>query len=287
MIVQHKPLGDLVVEETSLQFLKEVDANQVSLDAWKTEDYTNCFVEWLTSSNRNTIVGLKQYPHRAYSVGTMDSIQSFIHRHSRGRRIRYSQAEFVASKIISNHAHAVHATLESGPIEPGDAVVISLPFSGTGNEPEHFDLLMLDCARHNVPVLVDIAYYGISHGLIFNMTHPCITDITVSLSKPFVTQLRLGLRLTREFHDDLLQSCSDLKIYNRVSASVGIKLMNHFSHDWIVDKYLYHQKEICQQLNLAPSNTLTLAIGNSGDHQQFYRNGFYRVCITDELQQAV
>jgi hypothetical protein len=102
-----------------------------------------------------------------------------------------------------------------------------------------------------------------------------------------VTQLRLGLRLTREFHDDLLQSCSDLKIYNRVSTSVGIKLMNHFSHDWIVDKYLYHQKEICQQLNLAPSNTLTLAIGNSVDHQQFYRNGFYRVCITNELQQAV
>jgi TPP-dependent pyruvate/acetoin dehydrogenase alpha subunit len=93
--------------------------------------------------------------------------------------------------------------------------------------------------------------------------------------------------MTREYHDDLIQGNSDSKIINRIAAQVGIELMKKFPHDYIISKYREKGEEICRKLNLTPSNTLTLALGNEHDHKDFFRNGYYRVCITNELLQDV
>jgi hypothetical protein len=199
------------------------------------------------------------------------------------RRIRFSRAEFVASKIVSNHCQANWKFLEDGDLEPGDALVISFPFSGNGGAYPEWDMLIADCLKHNIPVLVDTAYYGISHNIHLDLTPECITDVVTSLSKPMNVQLRLGLRLSREYHDDLVQGNSDSKLINRIAAQIGIEIMKKFPHDYIISKYLEKNEKICQTLNLTPTNTITLAIGNQHDHKDFFRNGYYRVCITDEL----
>jgi hypothetical protein len=287
MLLAHLPLVDPEVQAEVERALHNIQLKDVLLDTWEIKDYINAVISWLESSSHNVIAGLEYYPHKAYCVGSIDGIQSFIHRHVTQRRIRFSRAEFVASKIVSNHAVAKWAFLEDDELREGDALVVSLPFSGNGSRYSVWNKLMEECQQLNIPVLVDMAYYGISHGIKFDLSPNCITDVVTSLSKPLNVQLRLGLRMTREYHDDLIQGNSDSKIINRIAAQVGIELMKKFPHDYIISKYREKGEEICRKLNLTPSNTITLALGNEHDHKDFFRNGYYRVCITNELLQDV
>ena len=286
MILSHKPLTDPVVEQELFRLLPLIRSEQVALNTWSTRTYTDSFIAWIKGGTHNQIQGLDQFGHVAYSTGAIEGITEFIHRHCRRRRIRFSCAEFVIDKIICNNAGADYLHLESGDIECNDAVLLSLPFAGNGGTHPDFDKIIAECNRLQVPVLLDVAYYGISHGMTIDLTQPCITDVTFSLSKPMITQLRLGLRITREYHDDVLQTNSDLKIYNRISAFAGVQLMQKFPCDYIISKYLDKQIEICKNLGIAPTPTVTLALGNEQDHKDFYRDGYYRICITNELLQG-
>jgi hypothetical protein len=84
----------------------------------------------------------------------------------------------------------------------------------------------------------------------------------------------------------MLQVNSDLKVYNRISAWIAVQLMKKFPCDYIISKYLDMQIDICNNLGISPSATVTLALGDDR-HKEFYRNGFYRICITNELLQKL
>lgn len=286
MIVSHAPLVDQDVLTTISDFFSNIRDVDVDLDNWDNQIYFSAFDNWIKNSHYNKFTGIDLFPYRAYGAGTIDGIQSFIHRHGMSKRIRFSRAEFVGSKIVCNHASFNWAFLEDGPISDNDAVVLSFPFSGNGNLYENCDQLLDYCDKLNVPVLIDAAYFGISHGITIDLSRPCITDVVFSLSKPFSTQLRLGYRITKQLFDDVLQLNSDSKIYNRYAVSAGIKLLNKFSHDWLIEKYHPIQQKICKEFNLTPSATVTLASDNLS-RPEFFRNGYYRVCITHELQQQV
>jgi hypothetical protein len=283
MLLSHMPLADPVIELKLFEIIKTITPAMTKIETWSTDSYINTFIEWLQDSKHNTITGFDKYPHKSYCIGAIDGIQSFIHRHCTSRRIRYSEAEFIGSKVISNHASAKSEHLENDIIRLDDAVVVSFPFSGNGGIYNGYTNLLNECTRLNVPVLLDLSYYGISYGLDFNLDHNCVTDVVFSLSKPMAaTQLRLGMRLTKEHHDDMVQVNSDLKIYNRIAVQTGIELLKEFSHEYLVNKYINKQIEICGSYDITPTPTLTLALGDAR-HAEFYRNGFHRICITKEL----
>lgn len=286
MILSHKPLTDGTVEQELFRQLSLVRPEQVALDNWSNTTYVDSFINWIKGGTHNQIQGLDEFAHSAYSHGAIAVIEQFINRHGGHRRIRFSQAEFVASKIICNNIGVEFLHLEAGPIESNDAVLISMPFAGNGGIWPGYHDMIGQCNQLNVPVLLDLAYYGISHGMNIDLTHPCIREVAFSLSKPLVTQLRVGLRLTKEHHDDMLQVNSDLKVYNRISAWIAVQLMKKFPCDYIISKYLDMQIDICNNLGISPSATVTLALGDDR-HKEFYRNGFYRICITNELLQKL
>ena len=283
MNIIHKPLNDLLVEANLFQKLASTTANTVNIDSWSNDEYVNCFVNWVNSSSSFNITGLDVFPYKAYCVGTTEGIQSFIQRHGHSRRLRFSKGEFAISKIICNYSKFNFSFLEDNELDSNDAVIISLPFSANGGIYPGYNDLIDQCNQLNIPVLLDLAYIGVSYGIDIDLTHQCITDVVFSLSKPMSAQLRLGLRIAKEYHDDVIQFNHEAKMFNRIAAKVGVELMNNFSQDYFVSKYRPIQEQICSILSLTPTNTLTLALGNEKNHKEFYRNGFYRICITDEL----
>jgi hypothetical protein len=279
----HKPLEDSAVRKRMFELLAHTTESDVADNSWKTENYTDAVISWMQDHPLNNLQGLDQFPHRAYSAGSVDAIISFVHRHGAKRRLRFSQAEFVAAKIASQSADFEWSFLEHGPIEHNDAVMISAPFSGSGNMHTDFEAMLDCCDSMDVPVFLDLSYWPISHSVALDLSRQCVKEVAFSLSKPLATQLRLGLRLTRTHVDDMLQVNSDLKIYNRVAVSVGMQLMKEFSIDWLLSKYLYRQVEVCNTLGIEPTNTFTLARGDADLHREYNRNGYNRICITDEI----
>jgi hypothetical protein len=287
MKLAHEPLVDPVVQQEIQNYLNGLDLDTVSLSNWQTHEYLNLFTDWIQCHPFNSVEGLKTFPHRAYCAGSSAGIASFIYRHAWNRVIRFSEAEFVLNKIVCNNIRARWLPLEKEAIGPNDAVIISFPFSGNGNIHPDFSATIEQCNNLKVPVLIDLAYWGISRGLNIDLSQPCITDVVCSLSKPLNVQLRLGIRYTKDFHDDELQSYSDMRIFNRIATQTGVHLLKTFGPGYIISKYQERYDEICSELDITSTHTITLAIGNKDRHTDFSRNGYHRICITDELIQNI
>lgn len=287
MKLAHDPILDPIIQQSVEGYHQGQSLSAIDLESWQKEKYTITFKDWIQSSSYNSIHGLDSFAYESYCAGAVDGIASFIHRHVTTKRLRFSRAEFVGSKIASNHAKANFTWLEDDKLKDNDAVILSVPFSGTGCVHSDYDKIIKECNQKNIPVLIDLAYFAISYDIEIDLDQPCITDVVFSLSKCFSTSLRLGYRLTKEHNDDLVQVSHDLKLVNRWAVNTGTQLMQNFSHNWIVDRLRPVQLDVCRDLNLIPSNTLTLAQGNKQLHSDFERNGFLRICITDELHQRL
>lgn len=287
MLLAHKPLNDPNIQLAVFESLKKQTPESISLDVWTIEDYLNSFTRWIEQSNHNTVIGLNKFQNRAYCVGAMDAIQSFVYRHALNRRMRFARAEFVGAKIACNSIGSQWCYFEDAPLTHNDAVIISLPFAGNGNNLPDYQSIIDHCVLLDIPVLLDLSYYGISRDFKFDLTPSCIKEVVFSLSKCFSTTLRLGMRLTVDCYDDIIQHMSNDRTLNRVAINVGIDLLNTFSHNWLMSRYQPLQDKVCTKLNISPSPTVTLAIGNKNQHQDFYRQGYYRICITDELHKEL
>lgn len=238
---------------------------------------------WLISSSYNTVVGLDTFEHSSFSLGTTQSFGEFISRYPT-RRIRVSRSDFIITQLLSKTYHRDMLYLEDGPIHTNDCIILSVPFSGNGSyHPEH--LTILDQSDDlGIPVLIDGAYFGISHGIDYPLLRPCVTDFVTSLSKSISgVPFRLGIRFTKQrVEDGISIGQIGSNLFDRLNSYVSIQLLNQFSHDWVINKYRTLSEVVCQNNNFVTTNTVTLALANS-QMKEFKRGDFYRVCISEEI----
>ena len=170
-------------------------------------------------------------------------------------------------------------------LNSNDAVVISLPFSDTGNVHVDTQTILDRCTELGIPVLIDCAFVGICANIDFDFDQPCITDIVFSLSKTFpVANLRIGMRLTRIDDDDSLLVHKKTNYTNRLGAAVGLDLIQEFSVDYTHERWHKQQLNFCTQLGIIPSKSVIFGLG---DHlyQQYNRGNLTnRMCMSRYLK---
>lgn len=249
-------------------------------------EFDQTWRSWLQNSTYNTVHGLKEFKHSCFSLGTTPAFGEFISRYPT-RRVRVSRSDFVITKILSRTYGRSFQHIEDGPLESTDCVILSVPFSGNGSyHPDHIKLL--DCADEiDVPVFIDGAYFGISHGVDYPLDRKCVTDFATSLSKHLSgVPFRMGVRFTKEPIDDTITaSLIGSNVFDRLNAYISIQLLNQFSHKWIIDKYQPISKQVCLANNLTPSNTVSITLGGN-EYKEFKRGDYRRVCISEELNRV-
>jgi hypothetical protein len=234
------------------------------------DEYLNSYDSWIKSTQKNTFIGLDQFKYKCYSNGTSESFDKFYLFNSR-RRFRCFSGEYMYHKLAWRNGF-LWKYLEDDELRENDAVVISLPFADTGDKHILYDSLMDQCTKLGVPVLVDCAYFGICEDVEFNLTYPCITEVTFSLSKTFpVAYARIGIRYSKIDTDDTMFVYGKIHYNNKLGAHLGIKYLTKFSPDYISNKYKQKQKEFCEVLNVKPSKIVLFGIG--GDEWKEYNRG--------------
>ena len=281
MKVGHDPVStlevrnfiDAVLQSATLDSIAKVTQNQYDL-AWRT---------WLGGSAYNTVRGLGTMPFSSFAAGTTPAFGEFIARHPH-RRVRVSRNDFVLTKILCHSWSRTWVPLEEDVLDQNDCVIVSQPFSGNGSLFPGWHQLMDQADKLSVPVFLDGSYFGISHGVQYDLSRPCITDFAVSLTKNLAgNSLRLGVRFTREQQDDGITAAAiGSDIFDRLGSHIALKLLEQFPHDWFVHQYRDHSFILCRKNGLTPTNVLTLGLGTS-DMTQFQRGDFVRACISDEL----
>ena len=101
------------------------------------EDFLDAFKAWIKSSELNHIDGLDLFPVRKLTAGVTQSFDDFFLRH-RNRRIRVFRGEYPYVRHVLDHWEFIDDLSEN------DALIISAPFSGSGElHPDFEDIFCL------------------------------------------------------------------------------------------------------------------------------------------------
>jgi hypothetical protein len=239
------------------RFILQALINSRDIDA--TSQFLIDFQRWIRSTKRNSVRGLDNFPIAAYSNGTTESFDKFYLKNN-NRRFRCFAGEYLYHQLAWRNYFPDWKFINNLDIEKTDAVVISLPFSDSGNKHTETEELLKLCTELKVPVLVDCAFFGICANIDFNFDHECITDITFSLSKAFpVAHYRIGMRLTRNDDDDSLLVSNKAQYTNRIGAALGSQLLK-YSPDYNWETWSDQQHRFCKVLEVEPSNSVIFGI---------------------------
>ncbi len=268
-------INEMINHSVSQQCLDKLDLQQRFLEKYQS---------WISTSKLNSVNGLNLFKAAAYSNGTSEGFDKFYLRNNK-RRFRCLRGEYMYHMAAWRNYFPDWKYIDQEPLAENDAVVISLPFADLGCEHPQTQNILDECYRLGIPVLLDCAYFGICQGIAFDLTHPAITDVTFSLSKFLpVAHLRIGMRLTKVDDDDSLLVLNKTKYTNRIGLAVGEQILEKFNPDWIVNEYAHRQQQLCQMLNVTPSNCIIFGIDYENKYPEYNRGAaFNRLCLAKYL----
>lgn len=231
-------------------------------DAIITQRFLDRYQQWILSSRNNRLTNIEKFPYACYTNATTEAFDKFYLRNNK-RRFRCFRAEYMYHILSWRNCFPDWKYLEDEPLATNDAIVLSYPFADTGNKHPRMDEIMARATELGIPVLLDMAYFGICAGLEFDLSWPCITDITFSLSKSFpIPHARVGMRLTRIDDDDPLFVVNKTNYCNRIGAAVGYYMIDRFGPDHIPNTYRDLQHQWCQEIGAEPSHCVIFGMGD-------------------------
>lgn len=239
------------------------------------------YYAWIQQGN--TIEGIEDYQCLAYSNGTTEAFDKFYQKHT-GKRLRLWRGEYFYHQIQQRELFKDFAWIDQGSIAPGDVVVVSMPFSDTGNVPIDYDHVMQQCVANDVPVLIDMAYVSLTKNCTYDISYSCIETVATSLSKVFpVEHMRIGMRMNRTSTDDTLDAYTNnhTPYVNTVGVDVGHRLIAQYEQNWVYNKWQYSQQEMCRQLDVLASDCVIFGIDTHNRWGEYNRGGATnRLCFS-------
>lgn len=141
------------------------------------------------------------------------------------------------------------------------------------------------CAVDNhVKVALDLAYVGTTKVQQIDL-HDGVDTVFYSLSKPFgVNFIRTGWLFSKKRIDKLHNLIYRNHYYNYYAQDIAEAIIANFDIDYIHNKFYNKQKEICDEYNLAPSDSVYMATSTDEQYADFVRKDVARLCIAENYE---
>lgn len=221
------------------------------------EQYLEKFPAWIASSRLNAIRGLDRFRERHLINGTTQTFDEayFVHKN---RRLRVFRGEYPYHRRVARE----NAFLEDEPLAENDYVIVSAPFSATGELHPKFYELLREAGRLEVPVIVDCAYFGTCLGFELDLNFDCIESVSFSLSKGLgLGDIRSGIRFSNISDDNPICQHNRFNHSVMAAARIGLYMMEKFSPDHVPNRFREIQLEVCREIGVAPSSCMHIALG--------------------------
>lgn len=254
-------------------------------------EYSNTWRYWLNNNENSSMLGLEKFSSVDYIQGTTQAFDHFILRHCKTRKIAVLPGEFQYHRCISKDLSFEKINPDNLNLSEDHALIISFPFSGTGKMHFKFEEILTICDKLNVPVLLDLAYWGISNDMVIRLeNHPCIQEVVSSLSKPFfpLAAHRIGIRFSKIYLDDGISMLNEVNMQNHYSMSLGVHFMHEFPSGFIWHEFKDRYFEIIYQNAFHATETIIFALSDQPEYEEYNRGvpGLHRICVSlmlDEL----
>ena len=227
------------------------------------DNYQSQFLTWVNQSKRTSAKGLDKF-EPDFSAGVTQAIDSFLLR-VRNKTVCFFEGEYYYAPVLCNRLGIKYKYIkDASRLHPGDAVILSYPFADTGSEHSKTEQLLNMCDEFGIPVMIDACYWMLGRDLEFDFNRHCIKSVAFSFSKAFpVAHARVGVRYTRPGWEDGQTLHKDINYNNRLSADIGLQLMQNFSCDYLIDLYEERYIRLCKLFELHKENSILFATGDS------------------------
>lgn len=236
------------------------------------------YPDWIASSKLNSFTGLTAFDYRFVSLGTTQAIDWWhYYCMSNGLRLRMYRGEYPYTRDAMLEGGWTHDRfIGDRPLTRGDAVIISMPFSGSGGKHPHWDLLMQTCNELKIPVFVDCAWFGTCHSIQVNLDQPCIQMVAFSTTKGLSCgNWRSGIVFSR-INEGSLSVQTEWKHGIHLNVAIANSLMSAFGPDTIAKKYQDSHQAVCEHYGLMGTNTVHIALAPlTPEWDRFSRDGVY------------
>jgi hypothetical protein len=110
---------------------------------------------------------------------------------------------------------------------------------------------------------VDGAWLTCCRGIDFDLLHPSISSVGISLSKGLgLGWNRIGLRWTRQTKPDSVTIMNDFRMNNRALVKIGLHFIRNFPTDYLWTTHGDRYYKVCGDFGLTPTNSIYLALRN-------------------------
>lgn len=233
------------------------------------ETFIETYKNWIITSKNNCVTGLNNlsaYVTDGVTGAFSDFEKSYKHLETCVFRGEYPYHHTLGIKSIDNLKE----------LSKQNKLIISYPFSAHGNKHEHFDDIIDYCNLCDIPVFLDMAFFGTCANVNIDVHQPCIKFVAFSLSKTFVTGFcRTGICFTNE-QNIAMKLINEYYYVNHVSLGMHTNLLKNFSADYVYNKYRSKQIKICNEIDFEPSDTVFLGYSftNKTFGKKYSREGY-------------
>lgn len=260
------------------------------------DNYHDSFINKYVKKSAKYQTGLTNFENKYFVNGSSEAIFHLLVDsifHNQGKPIYVFKGEYEGyreyARNIGGSVTEIDITSDLSKLPLG-RWFISNPSAIDGNILENSFINSICELGHEV--VLDVSYLGSTRVYQFDLSHPKIVAVMVSMSKPFgLFYYRIGIAFTRE---PLPTLYPNKWFKNILSIAIGEALLDKFGIGYFYTKYQEVQRKAIESLNheagiiAKPSDVLLLA-NLSDDNlnqkqkdtfQSFKRGDSYRFCLT-------
>lgn len=225
------------------------------------DEYLTNIESWIHSSKLNMVLGLDNFLKKDVIIGTTQTFDEAYFRYS-SKRLRVFSHEYGYHKRNFLNLKELNFDNTYVPLEHGDWVIVSLPFSGNGNVSKFYNTLIEDATNKNIPVVLDCAWFGTCKNIKIDATHTCIESVSFSLSKGMgMGYMRTGIRYSNLTSGPINQQ-NNYKHLVFSNMQLALHQMKNFSPDYVQEKYGRVYSKMCNDLGFEETNCIHVAFYN-------------------------
>jgi hypothetical protein len=220
--------------------------------------YTNFkkeMTDWLFASKVNILSGFDNFTR----VDIINGCTQFIDNIYMQGPVQTLKGDYrYHSRLNPNIAFSV-----PGYLREGLPLIIAMPFPSTGNVHTQMKEVLDEARDKGIDVHVDGAWLTCCRGIDFDVSHPAIKSVGISLSKGLgLGWNRVGLRWTRQTTLDSVTIMNDFNMNLRAPAMIGLHFIRNLPADYLWDTHGKNYYKVCQNFDLTPTNSIYLALRN-------------------------
>ena len=212
-------------------------------------------VNWMLSSTLNRLSGFDSFDRVDVIIGCTQFIDNI-----------YMQCQpQVLVGDYRYHARLGNVFSQPGLLREGIPLIISMPFPSTGAVHTQMREILDEAQDKGISVHVDGAWLTCCRGIDFDLLHPSIKSVGISLSKGLgLGWNRIGLRWTKDQVTDSISIMNDFNMNCRMLTMVGSHVLNNVEPDYLWKTYGELNAKVCKDFNLTPSNAVHMAHTKDG-----------------------